>query len=159
MKLYSLIIVLLLSVVQANAQTNRSAKSDIPTVSFCELIQNPELYNGKEVRFRAQYLSEFEASAFGDSNCTTKGKQTWVEFDRESIKASTKPELYRKVEEQVFRCGDNYWCVTEMLVTGVFHADDKGYGHLFQYRFMVTVKNIEEIGRTEKNKMPGFNPQ
>ncbi len=66
------------------------------------------------------------------------------------------------MEEQILcgKCGgENYWRETEMLVTGIFHGDDKGYGHLGEYRFMVTVKNVEEISETEKTKMPGFDPR
>jgi starvation-inducible outer membrane lipoprotein len=161
MKLYLSIIVLLLSVVSTNAQTNRPAKSDIPTITFCDLIQNPDLYDGKEVRFRAKYFVSFEVAAFGDPNCTTKENRTWAEFDGISIKASAKPEIYQKVEEQIFCChgGDNYLRETEMLVMGIFDGEKKGYGHLGEYRFMVTVKNVEEISETEKTKLPGFDPQ
>ena len=163
MKLYPLIIVLLLSGLPILAQNNKSPESlNIPTITFCDLIQNPDLYDGKEVRFRAKYLANFEVAAFGDPNCTTKENRTWAEFDGTSIKASSKPEIYQKVEEQILcgRCGgDNYWRETEMLVTGIFHGSDIGYGRLGEYRFMVTVKHVEEISETEKTMMPGFEPQ
>ena len=163
MKIYILIIVLLLSVLPISAQNNRPATaSDIPTITFCDLIQNPDLYDGKEVRFRAKYLASFEVAAFGDPSCTTKENRTWAEFDGTSIKASSKPEIYGKVEEQILcgRCGtDKDWRETEMLVTGIFHARGIGYGHLGEYRFMVTVNNVEEIRETEKTKTPGFDPQ
>lgn len=163
MKLYSLIIVLLLSWLPALAQSNKSVESsDIPTITFCDLIQNPDLYHGKEVRFRATYLANFEVAAFGDSNCTTKENRTWAEFDGVSIKASSKSEIYQKVEEQILcgRCGvDKDWRETEMLVTGIFDGSDTGHGRLGKYRFMVTVKNVEEISETKKTKTPGFEAQ
>ncbi len=46
-----------------------------------------------------------------------------------------------------------------MLVTGIFDGSDTGHGRLGEYRFMVTVKNVEEISETEKTKTPGFDPQ
>jgi hypothetical protein len=160
MKLYSSIIVLLLSLFTVLAQNNKSIESsDIPTITFCDLIQNPELYHGKEIRFRAKYLANFEVAAFGDANCTTKENRTWAEFDGISIKATSKPEIYRKLEEQILcgRCGvDKDWRETEMLVTGIFDGSDTGHGRLGKYRFMVTVKSIEEISVTEKTKTPGF---
>lgn len=160
MKLYTLIAVLLLSFLPALAQNNKSNESlDVPTITFCDLIQNPDLYHGKEVRFRARYFANSEVGVFGDANCTTKENGTWAEFDGTSIKASSKSEIYQKVEEQILcgRCGaDKDWRETEMLVTGIFDASDTGHGRLGKYRFMVMVRSVEEISDTEKTKTPGF---
>jgi hypothetical protein len=163
MKLYSSIMVLLLlSLLPAFAQNNRPASSEIPYITFCDLIQNPDLYDGREVRFRAKYLANSKVAAFGDPNCSSKENRTWAEFDGTSIKASSTPEIYQKVEEQILcgRCGgDKDWRETEMLVIGIFDGSDIGHGRLGKYRFMVTVKNVEEISETEKTKTPGFEAQ
>ena len=162
MKLYSSIIVLLLSLVPAFAQTNRAAASDIPTITFCDLIQNPDLYHDREVRFRAKYLANAKVAAFGDPNCSSKENRTWAEFDDSSIKASSMPDVYQKVQEQIL-CGNcdanDHWRETEMLVIGIFNGSDIGHGRLGRYRFAVTVKTVEEISETEKSKTPGFAPQ
>ena len=84
---------------------------------------------------------------------------TWAEFDGVSIKANSKPEIHQKVEEQILcgRCSaDNHWRETEMLVVGIFDGSDIGHGSLGKYRFMVTVKKVEEISETEKTRTPGF---
>ena len=162
MKIYSSIILLLLSLLPAVAQNNRRASSDIPTITFCDLIQNPDLYNGKEVRIHTKYLAKSEVAAFGDPNCSSKENRTWAEFDGVSIKATSKPEIYQKVKEQILcgSCGaDNHWRETEMLVTGIFNGSDIGHGRLGAYRFILTVKTVEEIRETEKTKTPGFDPQ
>ena len=162
MKIYSSIILLLLSMIPAFAQNNRPASSDIPTITFCDLIQNPDLYNEKEVRFRAKYLANAEVAVFGDTNCSSKENRTWAEFDGVSIKATSRPEIYQKVKEQILcgSCGaDNHWRETEMLVTGIFNGSDTGHGRLGAYRFLVTVKTVEEIRETEKARTPGFDPQ
>lgn len=163
MKISSLIIVLALGLVPVSAQSNKSSEStDIPTITFCELVQNPAVYDGREVRFRAKYLASFEVAAFGDPNCTTKENRTWAEFDGISIKAAARPEIFQKLEKQILcgKCGeDKEWRETEMLVTAVFNAEDTGHGFLGEYRFMVTVKNIEEISETAKTEMPWFMPQ
>src|SRR3954469_2572030 len=148
MKIYSLIIMLLLSLFPAFAQNNRPASSDVLTITFCDLIQNPDLYHGKEVRFRAKYLANSEVAVFGELNCSSKENRTWAEFDGVSIKATSKPEIYQKMEEQILcgKCGDdNYWHETEMLVTGIFNGSDIGHGRFGKYRFMVTVMSVEEI--------------
>jgi hypothetical protein len=159
MKLYSSIIVLLLGLLPAFAQNHRPASSDIPYITFCDLIQNPDLYHEKEVRFRAKYLANSEVGVFGDPNCSSKENRTWAEFDGISIEATSKPEIYQKVKDQILcgSCGaDNHWRETEMLVTGIFNGSDIGHGRLGAYRFVVTVKTVEAINETEKSKTPGF---
>jgi hypothetical protein len=154
MKTYTLLLALLLTILPVQAQNNKPIEaSNIPTVTFCDLIHNPDLFDGQEVRFRATYLSNAKVAAFVDRNCMAKDKRTWAEFDGISIKASTTPEIFEKIEKQILcgKCGDdNNWRETEMLVTGIFHGDDIGHGRLGKYRFMVTVKKVEVIGDTGK---------
>ena len=163
MKLYLSIFALLLSLFPSPPQNNKSAElSDIPTITFCDLIQNPDLYDGKELRFRAKYLANSEVGAFGDPYCSSKENRTWAEFDGVSIKANSKPEIYQEVEERILcgKCGaENHWRETEMLVTGIFTGSDIGHGRLGEYRFMVAVKRVEEISETEKTRTPSFDLQ
>ena len=160
MKVYTLLLALLLNILPAPAQHNKPIEaSDIPTVTLCDLVHNSDIFDGKEVRLRATYLANSKVAAFVDLNCLAKDKQTWVEFDGLSIKASAPSELYEKVVEQILcgQCGgDNKWRETEMLVTGIFHGGDMGHGRLGKYRFMVTVKNVEEIGMTEQAEWTRF---
>ena len=160
MKIYTLMLALLLNIVPAPAQSNKPIEaSDVLNVTLCDLVHNPEIFNGKEVRLRATYLFNSKVAAFVDQNCMAKDKQTWVEFDGISIKASAPSELYEKLEEQILcgKCGnDNKWRETEMLVTGIFHGDDSGHGRLGKYRFMFSVKNVEEIGITENTERTRF---
>jgi hypothetical protein len=131
-----------------------------PTIAFCDLLCKPKTYDGQEVRFRAKHISTFETSAFVDSNCTDKDNLVWVEFDRTSVKASTTPKVLRKLEEQVYCCmysGLSETRETDMLVTAIFHKpNNQGYGHDNNYRFMITVKRVEEVGTTKKIRVPGF---
>jgi hypothetical protein len=154
MKIHTLLLALSFSILPALAQSNKPIEtSNTPTVTFCDLVYNPDIFDGREVRFRATYLSNSKVAAFIDQNCMAKDKRTWAEFDGISIKASTSPEIFEKIEKQIFcgKCGDdNNWRETEMLVTGIFRGDDIGHGRLGKYRFMVTVKNVEEIGDTVK---------
>jgi hypothetical protein len=160
MKIYTLLLALLLSALPAPTQNNRPIEeSNIPTVTFCDLIHNPDIFDGREVRFRITYLSNSKVAAFVDQNCMEKDKRTWVEFDGIAIKASAPPKLYAKVEEQILcgKCGDdNNWRETEMLVTGIFNGDDIGHGRLGKYRFLVTVKRVEEMGDTVKTERTRF---
>jgi hypothetical protein len=157
-------LLLFMSVLIANGHSslnkNFQSKPETPTVAFCDLLCNSNTYDGKEVSFRAKYISTFEVAAFADSNCADEDNRTWAEFDRSSIKASTKPDVLKKVEEQVYCCmwaGLSEIRETEMLITGIFHKSNaQGYGHDNEYRFMVTVKSVKEIGSTKKIRVPGL---
>ena len=54
-------------------------------VRFCDLVQNPDEYNGKEVAVRATYRYGFEWQELYCLNCVQKGK-AWLELpDDEGI--------------------------------------------------------------------------
>ena len=160
MTIYPLLLALLLNVLPAPAQNSKPVEAaDILTVTLCDLVHNPDLFDGKEVRMRVTYLANSKVAAFVDQNCMAKDKRTWAEFDGISIKASAPPGMYEKVVGQILcgKCGDdNKWRETEMLVTGIFNASDTGHGRLGKYRFMVTVKNVEELGVTETAERTRF---
>src|SRR5258708_16468827 len=65
-----------------------------PQVTFCELVRNPELYNGKEVTVRATYKYGFEWQMLYCLDCLDKGK-AWLElpidFDYASVNALNPP--------------------------------------------------------------------
>src|SRR5437867_2979135 len=48
-------------------------------VTFCELVRNPELYNGKEATVRVTYKYGFEWQMLYCLDCLDKGK-AWLEF-------------------------------------------------------------------------------
>ena len=50
-----------------------------PRVSFCELLNNPERYNMKEVTVRATYKYGYEWSYLYCLTCVDKGR-VWLEF-------------------------------------------------------------------------------
>src|SRR6266705_1777133 len=48
-------------------------------VTFCELVRNPELYDGKEATVRVTYKYGFEWQMLYCLDCLDKGK-AWLEF-------------------------------------------------------------------------------
>lgn len=153
MRISLLTLIFLLSLFSAKAQKSEVPQSTpaIPTVAFCDLLRNPELYHGKEVRFRAILSSGFEVSALSHPDCAGEEKfLTWVEFDR-SVYSSSKPEVLEKFRE-AFCCryvDDPQWIMkrTDLLATGIFYKpNEEGYGHTNIYRNLVILKRIEEVG-------------
>jgi hypothetical protein len=171
LKLLITLPLILMSAVSAASGQKKEAidsTSKRATLSLCDLIHEASLYDGKEVKFRATYLSTLEHSAFVDGKCTDKDHSTWVEFDFEKIRASTKPEILDKVEAQIFCCmyaGLEYFRTTNMVVTGLFvSSPNQGlaygkYGHDSMYTFLIKVRGVTEIEPTKTIKVPGFDPR
>ena len=154
MRIVLFIFVLVVSCIPAKAQGSKShkSKSDIQTVSYCEILRHPNLYVGKEIRFRALYTSVFEMSAFSSALCKGDSYMVWVEFEDASIQSSTRAQTYQRFEKMMTRYADERWVIfnTEMLVTAVLDNSQTGYGHMGMYRFLATVKSIEKLGKTKK---------
>lgn len=139
---------------KAQKEERVESQSKILNVAFCDLLRNPDFYDGKDVRFRATFVSSSMhlVSTFYDKACNDKNYLTWAEFDESSVKASSKPDVIRKLEKEVLLPETNFvTSETELLVTGVFHKPNKtGYGRDYKYRFMITVNSIERIGDTKR---------
>jgi hypothetical protein len=58
-----------------------------PAVTFCDLVSNPEPYNGKEVTVRAGYKYGFEWSYL---YCLTCKDRVWLEFPNGLDDSATK---------------------------------------------------------------------
>jgi len=149
------------AIAQSSSHTSSRQRTDAYNVAFCDLLKQSDKYDGKIVRFRAKYISTFEVSALVDGNCTDKDNRVWADFDRESVKCFTLPDVLKKVEEQVYCCmyADlSSIRETEMLVTGVFlKPNGQGYGHDNNYRFKFTIKSVQEVAATKTIKVPGVN--
>ena len=140
--------------------------SEPPVVGYCDLISNPDAYNGKEIRLRAEYQSGFETSFFFDSKCVKRldpKKIVWVEFDDLEISKNT-PEivkrfhdvLYRPETDKDGRMTSRWWTwYVKLQVVGLFQtATDStgGFGHMGGYAFMLTVSRIENVGKLKKQR-------
>jgi hypothetical protein len=54
---------------EKNQQTDKSMNDDIPTVSFCEMVKNPENYFEKTIRITATFTQANEGQYLSDSAC------------------------------------------------------------------------------------------
>src|SRR5262245_16601493 len=74
-------------------------------VRYCDLISNPDAYDGKEVRLRAEYRSGFEMSYFADAKCVKRWdpkKLVWVEFDDVAI-SQNDPDIVKRFQNVLYR--------------------------------------------------------
>ena len=113
----------------ARQKSGRSAAAGVPTVAFCDLVNNPELYDGKVVRVRAFYRVGFEWSQMYCAECVDGETSTWVEFEDEMCRGSKEPKDDR---------------TSSVVFVGKFYGSGRGYGHLNAYRFRFVVSCVEK---------------
>jgi hypothetical protein len=101
----SLLAFVLLSFTTASGGTDVSlSKTDIPTVDYCDLIHNPSLYDGKEIRLRGVYsVSGKTDSKFFSSACGS-GSSLWVDF-APAYQSCTKPALVKRLAQMTRKSG------------------------------------------------------
>src|SRR5215813_14938865 len=70
--------------------TQNSDTSGIPTITYCQLISNPKLYDEKVIRLHAYYRAGFESSYLYGVDCDKDKSpaeqelgqaETWLDFD------------------------------------------------------------------------------
>src|SRR5215467_6711320 len=135
--LVRLIVVLVASCQSVSGQRHNQVSSEhadtAATVSFCELVSNPERYKGKEVTVRATYKYGFEWQVLYCLSCLDRGR-VWLEIADDLDDAS---------EKTLKRAPEGAGTVN-LTVQGVLLSGGR-YGHLngYQYQFVAhRVRNV-----------------
>ena len=113
-------------------------------VEYCDLVMNPEKYDGKEVTVRATYRYGFEWQEMFCMECRKVGK-TWLEFDDE-IAGETKAMLKKFPKDQG---------TVNAVFTGTFESSKGPYGD-GGYRFKFVVRAISDAEVVSKS---GWDPE
>jgi hypothetical protein len=117
----------------------RSAADDL--LAFCDLLKNPESYNGKEMTVRATYKYGFEWQQLYCLDCLNSGK-AWIEFEGLDERSVNVLKLAPKDAGTV-----------NVTVQGTFVSGDH-YGHqnMYRYKFVAhRASNLAVIVRGMKN--------
>jgi hypothetical protein len=104
---------------------------ELPTLNYCELVQNADAYNGKLVRVRGTYSSWFEHSGLNCSDCPDS---TWCDFSFDMCPKSKK----LKAE------------IVNVIFVGIFKTAGH-YGHLNGYHHQLDVSCVEFAQSISKN--------
>lgn len=107
--------------------------NNLMTVEYCDLVKNPEKYDGKEVAVRATYRYGFEWQEMFCLDCRDMGK-TWLEIDEDNITKKSKKILKK------FPKDDG---TINALFTGTFDSSKGSYGD-GGYRFRFVLKEISQ---------------
>ena len=104
-----------------------------PQVTFCELVRNPELYNGKVVTVRATYKYGFEWQMLYCLDCLDKGK-AWLVLPNDLDDASVK----------TLKHAPEGAGTVNLTVQGVFMSGGH-YGHENGYRYQFVANKVTNV--------------
>ena len=104
---------------------------NLMSVEYCELVKNPEKYDGKEVTVRATYRYGFEWSEIFCLDCRDIGK-TWLEIGDVTKKSEKTLKKFPKDDGTI-----------NALFTGKFESSKGSYGD-GGYRFRFVLKEISQ---------------
>ena len=128
-----------------------------PTVEYCELTRHDENYDGKVIRVRGVYITDFEASTISSPACDVPFSsfvgQTWVDFDAAFDKLTDR-KLRKKLENSKWRTG------LDVVFVGRFESTSRdgtrGFGHQDMYGARLVVMSVEQVQSLGKfSSLPG----
>jgi hypothetical protein len=122
---------MMLSLLVTGAYPQRQAK-------FCDLLRNPEKYNGTQVRIRATYRYGFEWSQLHCLDCVDKGN-AWLQI----------PVGLDNASKQSLKKLPKGAGIVNLTVVGVFSGGG-AYGHLNGYRFQIVASRISDVAVLQK---------
>jgi hypothetical protein len=104
-----------------------------PATTFCDLLRNPEKYNGKEVTVRATWRYGFEWSQFYCIDCSLK-EMTWLDVSSELDDESTK--ALKRIPKGAG--------IVNITVQGTFRSGGH-FGHLDGYPYEFIARKLSRI--------------
>lgn len=107
-------------------------------LSFCDLVRNPETYNGKEVTVRATYRYGFEWQQLYCLDCLDKGR-AWLELPNDPDDS-----LLKDLRRAPKGAG-----IVNLTVQGTFKSGGS-FGHLNGYRYEFTARKISNVAVVSK---------
>jgi hypothetical protein len=123
-------------VVLALAMSSPSSYSQ-ESISFCDLLRNPEKYDGKEVIVRATWRYGFEWSQFYCLDCSLK-QPTWLEI------SSDLDEKSSQVLRRRPKAG-----IVNITVQGIFQSGGH-FGHLNGYQNRFVAQRVSDVAVVSK---------
>jgi hypothetical protein len=109
------------------------------SVTFCDLLRNPDKYNGQEVSVRATYRYGFEWQELFCLDCKDKGK-AWLEVPFELDNAAVRP----------LRRAPKGAGVVNLTLQGVFVTGNHHFGHMGMYPYKFVVHRVTDIAVVSK---------
>lgn len=125
-------------------------KTEPSTVSYCDLVTHPELYENKTVRVDATYFVGRHSAILYDKACSYEGSNIYFALDCNSKTKCKK--LNDKIRKDL--TGKLKWARVQLVVIGRFNGPQKSgvnYGAQVGpdsgYKFQLDVSKIEKTTR------------
>jgi hypothetical protein len=113
--------------------------ADAQTISYCHLIENPRAFDGKLVRVRALYETDFEKMALTAPACTTPLPMTWVD-----IESAWESRTSWRLRRAMTAAGSKWNVQTDVVLVGRFKSG-AWFGHNGMYPFLFQVYKVEAL--------------
>ncbi len=136
------LLLLFLGLFTVKTVAQMSETNDIVNVAFCELMKNPEKYDGKVIRVKGIYRNFFELSELFCPECYDSLKRIWVESTEMTDKCIKSKETKRLEKARTLF----------VVFVGKFQASESSYGHSNGYRFQLDLKCVEKSKVLSKDK-------
>ena len=143
MNAYLIIMLLLASLGSHPTQAKPDASESAPTISYCELLREPNLYQGKLVRVAATWNYGFEWSYLYHRECMSRENKAWVEFVDED-------EECPQTNKVSMRLKDGFDNKADVVAVGTL-AGGGGYGHMNGHQYQFTIKCLEKAKQIPAN--------
>ena len=115
----------------------------VPTVPYCELVRNPDLYAEKIVRVKVTWVYGFEWSFLYGRECMDTGKRASIKFEDEDNLCYAAKKNLRKLKHKF----DNK---ADIVVVGKMSVGHYGSeGGYYNYQFLVTC--LEDVKTISTN--------
>lgn len=117
-------------------------------ITFCEIFDNAKAFDNKEVRVSAILLIGKESGFLYDPKCISKKKLIW--FESKDDKENKKLDSYLNPDSSEYRSKGVVRVKAELL--GTFHTrNDQGFGHLNEFNYLFTVKEVKNLEYVPEN--------
>ena len=116
--------------------SDRHGVTDAQTVEFCDLQKNTEKFNGKMVRVRALWKTDFEESTLSAPSCAYPLPSIWVDFEK-SWESRTSWRV-RHATDRV------RWGMHDVVSVGMIRTGGR-FGHQDMYSDVIEVYRVEAV--------------
>lgn len=113
------------------------------SVTFCDLVRNPDKYNGQEVVVRATYRYGYEWQQLYCLDCKDKGK-AWLEVPFALDDAAIRP-----LKRAPKGAG-----IVNLTVQATFVSGGHHFGHMGMYPFELVARKITDVAVVSKGMKP-----
>lgn len=120
-------------------------KPNVPTVDFCELVKNHQMYDKKIIRIKAIYKSDYGGSSIYDYKCGSGDALMDAWYEKSKI-YKTKKKVNKKYNEILNAESENNSSKAYVTVIGRFNDwNGFGHGHFGWSRFQFAVMAFESV--------------